>query len=286
MEYSVDNAGVYNISIVNYTLLFNETRKYFYVELLNFVQSNKRFCDIAIVGKIESCEEDADKYYSPENIATNMRETYVLYIMDGLEPCKTYTAVISVMNTLKNKIENEDNVNITTSSNSIQDVVLSIEGDGSVSVRCVYEESSTVDGCHVIFTHTTTGKKEYFNVTYDNSALISLPTNGNYTVTAYAITNMTIVPWSCVQPKEVALTITTETALDLYSSSWTDGITSSIIDNAFYVSSTIVISVLPTVVPSSQSTQSALMIVLLSTFGGLLLVLMLLIMIICSYFPL
>ncbi|XP_019857005.1 PREDICTED: uncharacterized protein LOC109585381 [Amphimedon queenslandica] len=280
MEYSVDNNGVYNISIVNYTLIFNETSsKYFYVELLNFIQSNKRFCDIAIVGKIQSWEEDAEKYYSPENIATDMRETYVLYIMDGLEPCKTYTAVISVINTLKNIIENEDNVTITSSPNSIQDVVLSTEGNGSVSVRCVYEESSTVDGCYVIFTHTVSRKKASFYITFDNSTLISLPTNGVYTVTAYAITNMTIVPWSCVQPKEVALTITTKTALDLYSSSCTDGITSSIIDttDAFYVSSTIAISMLPSV-PSSQSTLSA-SIVLLSTFGGLLLVLMLLIII-------
>ena len=33
--------------------------------------------------------------------------------MDGLEPCRTYTIVISVMNVAKNKIENKDNVTIS-----------------------------------------------------------------------------------------------------------------------------------------------------------------------------
>ena len=162
--------------------------------------------------------------------------------MDGLEPCRTYTAVISVISVLKNKIENEDNVTISellisnyftfyliASSSNIQDVVLSTEGNGSVSVQCVFVSGSTADGCHVIFTHTISGRKESFTITGSDSTLISLPTSGVYTVTAYAITNMTIVPWSCVEPKEVNITI--EIALDLYSSSWTDNEIISTIDS-------------------------------------------------------
>ena len=82
----------------------------------------------------------------------------------------------------------------------------------------------------MVFIHTISGRKESLTITgSDNSAQIKLSTNGVYTVTAYAITNMTIVPWSCVEPKEVNITI--EIALDLYSSSWTDGITFSVIES-------------------------------------------------------
>ena len=82
----------------------------------------------------------------------------------------------------------------------------------------------------MVFTHTISRRKESLTITgSDNSAQIKLSTNGVYTVTAYAITNMTIVPWSCIEPKEVNITI--EIALDLHSSSWTDGITFSIIES-------------------------------------------------------
>ena len=98
---------------------------------------------------------------------------------------------------------------------NVQDVILSTEGNGSLSVQCVYEESSTADGCHVIFTDTINGRNESFNITANKALLVQL-VNGHYTVTIYEIIGTTIKT-SCIEPKQLAILI----PVDPYSSTTT-----------------------------------------------------------------
>ena len=135
-----------------------------------------------------------------------------MFIINNLEPCRAYTAVISVINSL-DEITAEDNVTFSElhiackyiifllATYNIQHVMIMNEDNGSVSVQCVFVSGSTADGCHVIFTDINQGIVESFNIT--EATQITLLTSGNYTVTIYDIVNENIINLSCVQPKLV-----------------------------------------------------------------------------------
>ena len=96
-----------------------------------------------------------------------------------------------------------------TANSNIQDLIISNEGytNGLVNVQCIYSIPLTAEGCHVIFNNTSNGRKESFNITGRDNIIISLSTSGHYTVAAHDIINRTIVPWTCVQPKELRILI-------------------------------------------------------------------------------
>ena len=80
----------------------------------------------------------------------------------------------------------------------VQEVNISIHND-SVVVECIFVDISTADGCHIIFTDSSQGINESFNITKPNSTesiikeYITLSVSGNYTVKAYDIVNGIII---------------------------------------------------------------------------------------------
>ena len=182
------------------------------------ISSTTQLCsNLTIIGSLISWE-GVEKHYFPKEIMTDEREVIVLYTINELEPCQTYTAVIMISTSLVEKADNftfgkfilllNNFFYLATPSTEIQNVILSSEEytNGSVSVQCVFVSGSTADGCHVIFTDTTNGGRyESFNITGSNKSLISLSTSGNYTVTVYGIINRNIIKWSCLQPIMISI---------------------------------------------------------------------------------
>ena len=74
----------------------------------------------------------------------------------------------------------------------------------------MFVSGSTADGCHVIFTDTTNGRNESFNITLpEESKQVSLSTSGIYTVTAYDIVNGSVCGPAVYYPTPVSVVIPT-----------------------------------------------------------------------------
>ena len=59
----------------------------------------------------------------------------------------------------------------------------------------------------MIFTDTTNGQSESFDITGSDNTIISLPTSGNYTVTVYDIINELLYGPSFYYPQEIHIDI-------------------------------------------------------------------------------
>ncbi|XP_019857013.1 PREDICTED: uncharacterized protein LOC109585387 [Amphimedon queenslandica] len=194
-EYIFNIIQNHTIDKENLTMTFNEFSKTFDVNLTSSIHSNQS-CKYMIVGTVkpnEGIEENT------QAVEADDKEEMFSYRMIGLRPCTNYTALIETIT----------NFLIPFSTYNVQDVLVSIEGNGSVSVQCVFVSGSTADGCHVIFTDTSNGRNEYFNITGSGNTIVSVSTSGVYNIIVRDVINGYIIPWNCVQPKQVSVTLST-----------------------------------------------------------------------------
>uniref|UniRef100_A0A1X7TZK5 Fibronectin type-III domain-containing protein n=1 Tax=Amphimedon queenslandica TaxID=400682 RepID=A0A1X7TZK5_AMPQE len=187
-----------------------------------------------------------------------------------LELCKKYKYAVSVFNK-RNELKREAFASISTYQ--VSDVYINnTYTNGSVSVQCIYEELSTADGCHVIFTDTRNGRNEYFNITGLDHAILSLSTSGTYRVTAHNIFNGYITPWTCVKPKQVNVTITpsiisTTNSVDSMSSTINDVLTSPLPSPTDFIEGTDDSSS-----PGSETGSNSILFIISGVIGACLLV--------------
>ncbi|XP_019857481.1 PREDICTED: uncharacterized protein LOC109585793 [Amphimedon queenslandica] len=189
------NRTIYKKSI---TMTFNESSQAFVANLTTLIHSNVS-CKYTIVSRVYP-NEGMEK--STQLVEANGKEKIFSYGMAGLKTCTNYTAHIKTY-------ENTTVCVVQFSTYNVQDVLVSTEGNGSVSVRCVFVSGSTADGCHVIFTDTSNGRNESLTILgSDNNKTIYLSYSRTYNVIAHdIIDNGSIAPWTCVQPKKFNVTI-------------------------------------------------------------------------------
>ena len=121
-----------------------------------------------------------------QRVQADDKEEIFPYKMTGLRPCTNYTAFIETYEIYASIPFCKFLCLITficfvlpKVTYNVQDLLVSTEGNGSVSVQCVFVLGSTADGCHAIFTDTIK-RNEYFNTTGSDNTIISLSTSGVY----------------------------------------------------------------------------------------------------------
>ena len=98
---------------------------------------------------------------------------------------------------------------------NVQNLILTYQGNRSVSVQCVFASGSTTDECFVMFTDNGTQRITTINISGSNIKTISL-TSGNYTVTGYDISNRSIFGPAVYYPKLITVTSLSSTSESNY----------------------------------------------------------------------
>ena len=179
-------------------------------------------------GKL-STAEGTQKEYSIVELTPHQKN--LIYNITDLSHCTEITLEFTAFDAM-NCTEDTDNITLSqfhnhlmiyillqlALNNDVIDFNVSSEGytNGSVNVQCVFVSGSTADGCHVIFTDTTNGQSEYFNITGSDTTMITLSTSGHYTVTVHG----NIFPWSCLPPKNILVIVITPSLSPSPSSSY------------------------------------------------------------------
>ncbi|XP_019856809.1 PREDICTED: uncharacterized protein LOC109585253 [Amphimedon queenslandica] len=218
-------------------MTFDVSNQTFVANLNSLIHSNQS-CTYMIVGEVISRGMED----STQKVEADEKEEIFSYKMAGLRPCTNYTAYIKA---------DKDSFKVPFSTyNDVQDVLVSTEGNGSVSVQCVFVSGSTADGCHVIFTDTSNGRNEHFNVTGSGNTIVTLSTSRVYDVTAHDISDDgSIAPWTCVQPKQVDVKLNIAIPSIVHSSSY------STVHSTAISSSTSNITSSPTVIIGNDDTS-------------------------------
>uniref|UniRef100_A0A1X7TLU1 Fibronectin type-III domain-containing protein n=1 Tax=Amphimedon queenslandica TaxID=400682 RepID=A0A1X7TLU1_AMPQE len=192
---NVTDCDTFNITVTALVDQYNASSNTGYEGLgynatITTIQDNSRTPNVTIE---LSCPPSKSNTFLTITSGSKVIDQYKITGTDGvvndtrtLTMSAEYNYTIQVLD-LRNKLEYKNSTIINTYL-VIDVCITNTYTNGSVSVQCIYEESSTADGCHVIFTHTTTGKNESFNITGPDIATLPLP-RGNYTVTVYDINN-------------------------------------------------------------------------------------------------
>ncbi|XP_019851265.1 PREDICTED: uncharacterized protein LOC109581525 isoform X2 [Amphimedon queenslandica] len=197
------------------------------------------------------------------------------YSAANLLPFQHYQVVLKLLSLMM--ITEDQDIKFISTYN-VQDLLVSTEANGSVSVQCVFVSGSTADGCHVAFNNTSHGRNEYFTITGSESTIISLSTSGVYNVTGYDIVNGSLYGPAVQYHKLVEVVIIPSSSMAFASSTnkwWTDNET---------VMSSPSVSVQTTVLSPESSRVQILPIIVCSVVGAVLIFILIIVLITIAAF--
>ncbi|XP_019856816.1 PREDICTED: uncharacterized serine-rich protein C215.13-like [Amphimedon queenslandica] len=214
--------GERTIKIINYTTLVNGAECSITLNILVDTQH----CDTLVSGQLLTSEGDV-KNYPPQSINPSNGIVSTSYNMTGLQNCLSYDARINVSNT-SNFTEDTANIAIEPLYSDVKDIEINKNEDRSINAQCIYSDMSTAMGCHVMFTHTTTGISQSFNIIGSDDKTINLSSSGVYAIAIYSINaDGSIARCTCVQPKQVNVTLVTSATSSNGGSSTVSSVSSS-----------------------------------------------------------